>query len=96
MRTEKMKQAIETGVNAALKTLEVERVKESVEEVIENGMAKTRRAIKDGRRNADELIEAASDNVKEHPMRAVGVTFGIGLGLGTIIGLLVARNGRAY
>jgi ElaB/YqjD/DUF883 family membrane-anchored ribosome-binding protein len=96
MQTENVKHAIEAGINAALKTLEVEHLKETVDEAIENGLAKTKRAIKHGRRNADELIEVASDNVKEHPMRAVGVTFGIGLGLGTIIGLLAARNGRAY
>jgi ElaB/YqjD/DUF883 family membrane-anchored ribosome-binding protein len=40
------------------------------------------------------LVDDAEYRVKQHPFSALGVSFGIGLGLGAAIGVLLARNGR--
>jgi ElaB/YqjD/DUF883 family membrane-anchored ribosome-binding protein len=95
MQTEILKEAIEIGVKAALQNLKVERFKEAMDEAIDDGLAITRRAVKKSRRNAEEAIDAATNNVKKHPMLAVGVTLGVGVGIGAIIGLLASRNGRS-
>jgi hypothetical protein len=43
MQTETLRKAIETGVNAAIKNLEFDQVKETVSDAIEDRMATTRR-----------------------------------------------------
>lgn len=71
---------------------EVERVKEVMSEAVEDGFNATRRAVKKGRRAAEDLIDDAEYQVKQHPFGSVGVSFGVGLGLGALIGILLARS----
>ena len=52
----------------------------------------SKRAVKHGRRAAEDLVDDAKYLVKQHPLSAVGVLFGIGLGLGDLIGVPLARN----
>jgi len=73
---------------------EVKRVKESVADAVDNGIVAARRAVKQSRRAAEDLVDGAEYRVKQHPFSALGVTFGIGMGLGAAIGILLARNGR--
>jgi ElaB/YqjD/DUF883 family membrane-anchored ribosome-binding protein len=94
MQPEEIKKAIENGVEAAVKNLELGRMKKAVDETMEEGVDATRRALKRGRRNAEDLVETAEYKIKQHPLPALGITFGVGLGLGAVIGLLSVRNGR--
>lgn len=96
MQPEEIKKAIETGVEAAVKNLELGRanLKKAMDERMEEGMDAARRTMKRGRRNAEDFVETTESQIKQHPMQAVGIMFGIGMGLGAIIGLLSARNGR--
>jgi len=73
---------------------EVKRVKESVTDAVDNGIVAARRAVKQSRRAAEDLVDDAEYRVKQHPFSALGVSFGIGMGLGAAIGILLARNGR--
>ncbi len=73
---------------------EVKRVKEAVAGAVEDGIGAARRTVKQGRRAAEDMVDDAEYQVKQHPFSALGVTFGIGLGLGAAIGALLARNGR--
>jgi ElaB/YqjD/DUF883 family membrane-anchored ribosome-binding protein len=73
---------------------EVKRVKAAAVDAVDNGIAAARRAVKQGRRAAEDLVDDAEYRVKQHPFSALGVSFGIGLGLGALIGVLLARNGR--
>ncbi|HEY7181378.1 MAG TPA: hypothetical protein VIC84_08160 [Blastocatellia bacterium] len=73
---------------------EVKRVKEAVVDAVDNGIVAARRAVKQGRRAAEDLVDDAEYSVKQHPLSAVGVSFGIGVGLGAAVGVLLARNGR--
>jgi ElaB/YqjD/DUF883 family membrane-anchored ribosome-binding protein len=72
---------------------EVKRVKEAVADAVEDGLGAARRAVKQGRRVAEDLVDDTECRVKQHPFNALGVSFGIGLGLGAAIGVLLARNG---
>ena len=73
---------------------EVKRVKEVVVDAVDNGLVAAKRAVKQGRRAAEDLVDDAEYRVKQHPLSALGVSFGIGIGLGAAVGVLLARNGR--
>jgi ElaB/YqjD/DUF883 family membrane-anchored ribosome-binding protein len=73
---------------------EVKRVKEAVADAVDNGIVAAKRAVKQGRRAAEDLVDDTEYRVKQHPFGALGVSLGVGLGLGAAVGLLLARNGR--
>ena len=73
---------------------EVKRVKEAVADAVDNGVVAAKRAVKQGRRAAEDLVDDAEYRIKQRPFSALGITFGIGMGLGPAIGVLLARNGR--
>ena len=73
---------------------EVKRVKEAVADAVDNGIVAAKRAVKQGRRAAEDLVDDAEYRIKQRPFSALGVTLGIGMGLGAAIGVLLARNGR--
>jgi len=60
---------------------------------VEDGINAAKRAVKQGRHAAEDLVDDAEYQVKHHPLSAVGVSFGIGLGLGAVIGILLTRTG---
>jgi ElaB/YqjD/DUF883 family membrane-anchored ribosome-binding protein len=73
---------------------EVKRAKEAVTDAVDNGIVAAKRAVKQGRRAAEDLVDDAEYRVKQHPFSALGVSLGIGVGLGAALGILLARNGR--
>jgi ElaB/YqjD/DUF883 family membrane-anchored ribosome-binding protein len=73
---------------------EVKRVKEVVADAVDNGIVAAKRAVKQGRRAAEDLVDDAEYRIKQRPFSTLGVTLGIGVGLGAAIGVLLARNGR--
>jgi ElaB/YqjD/DUF883 family membrane-anchored ribosome-binding protein len=73
---------------------EVKRVKKAVADKVDNGIVAAKRAVKQGRRAAEDLVDDAEYQIKQRPFSALGVSFGIGMGLGAAIGVLLARNGR--
>jgi ElaB/YqjD/DUF883 family membrane-anchored ribosome-binding protein len=73
---------------------EVKRVKEAVSDAVDNGIVAAKRAVKQGRRAAEDLVDDAEYRVKQHPFSSLGISFGVGVGLGAAIGILLARNGR--
>ena len=91
MQTEMLEKTIEVSDQLGA---EVKRVKAAAADAVDNGVAAARRAVKQGRRAAEDLVDDAEYRVKQHPFSALGVCFGIGMGLGAAIGVLLARNGR--
>jgi ElaB/YqjD/DUF883 family membrane-anchored ribosome-binding protein len=73
---------------------EVKRVKEAVAGAVDNSIVAAKRAVKQGRRAAEDLVDDAEYQIKQRPFSSLGVSFGIGMGLGAAIGVLLARNGR--
>lgn len=74
------------------KEIEFGALKNKVSEAVEEGLDATRRTIKRSRRAAEDLVEEIAHQIKRDPLRAVAVTFGVGLGLGALIGWLSART----
>ena len=79
---------------AAMASLKVEKLKERASHVIEDGIVDAKRLAKRGRYAAEDLVEDTAHRIKKDPWPAVGITFGIGLGLGVVMGLLVASRFR--
>jgi ElaB/YqjD/DUF883 family membrane-anchored ribosome-binding protein len=94
MKAEVLDKAIEVGAAVAQMRAGSGRMKEAVVDAVEDGVSAAKRAVKQGRRAADDLVDDAEYQVKQHPLSAVGVSFGIGLGLGAVIGMVLARNGH--
>jgi ElaB/YqjD/DUF883 family membrane-anchored ribosome-binding protein len=91
MQTEILEKTIEVRDQLGA---EVKRVKEAVADAVEDGLGAARRAVKQGRRAAEDMVDGVEYRVKQHPFSALGVSLGIGLGLGAAIGVLLARKGR--
>ena len=91
MQTEMLEKTIEVRDQLGA---EVKRAKEAVADVVDDGVVAAGRAVKQSRRAAEDLIDDAECRVKQHPLSALGVSFGIGMGLGAAIGALLARNSR--
>ncbi len=94
MKSEVLDKVTDVSAAAAQFGAEMGRVKEAVTDAFEDGINAARSAVKKGRRAAEDLVDDAEYQVKRRPLNALGVTFGIGLGLGAVIGVLLARNGH--
>ena len=91
MRHEILEKTMEAGDQLGT---EVKRMKEAVAGAVEDGIGAAKRSVKEGRRAAEDLIDGAEYQIKHRPFGALGVTFGIGLGLGAAIGALMVRGAR--
>jgi ElaB/YqjD/DUF883 family membrane-anchored ribosome-binding protein len=98
------------GAQMAKIGLEASRVKEKVEDAVEEGMTAAKRAVeqavedgvtaakraaKRGRYAAEDLLDETSHRVKRNPLSAATVSFWAGFGLGAIVVWAVSRNHRA-
>ena len=94
MKAEVLDKVTDVSAVAAQLGAEVKRVKEAVHDAFEDGINSATRGVKKGRRAVEDLVEDAEYQVKRHPLGSIGITFGIGLGLGAVIGILLASNGH--
>jgi ElaB/YqjD/DUF883 family membrane-anchored ribosome-binding protein len=92
MKAEVLEKVTDVRAAAAQLGAEAGRVKEVVADAVEDGINAAKRAVKQGRRAAEGFIDDAEHQVRRNPLSAIGVSFGIGLGLGIVIGALTARN----
>ncbi|HYL76101.1 MAG TPA: hypothetical protein VEU96_17960 [Bryobacteraceae bacterium] len=60
--------------------------KEAVVDALEDG----KKLVKRTQRTAEDLLDDASHNIRRFPFSSVAIAFGAG----TMVGILVARNGR--
>ena len=94
MKSELQQRVSSVGATAAQLETGVDHIKELVVDAVEDGVKAAKRAVKQGRRTAEDLVDDAEYRVKQHPLSTVGASFGIGLGLGVAVGMLLGRNGH--
>lgn len=90
-----IKEALDTTEKVIQTGFDVEDLKEKASHAIEDGIVDAKRLVKKGRYAAEDLVDDTAHYIKHDPWRSVGVTFAAGLGLGTVIGLLLARQNRS-
>ena len=96
MQTEVIKKAIQTSGKALELGVDAERMKQRLTHKLEDGMVEARRTLKRSRHAAEDLFDDTTYCVKQNPWQAVGVTLGLGFGIGALAGLLLGRRwGRA-
>jgi ElaB/YqjD/DUF883 family membrane-anchored ribosome-binding protein len=83
-----IEQAVKTGI--AFETL-----KTQATNAIDSGIEDAKRMVKRGQYAAEDMVEDTQHMIKHDPLRSVGITFGIGFGLGAIVGLLIASRKNA-
>jgi ElaB/YqjD/DUF883 family membrane-anchored ribosome-binding protein len=79
MEVNVMKRTNELGRKLAEIGEEASCIKENVAEAFEEGRDNAKRALKRGRRKAEDALESAAYQVKRRPLQSVGITFGVGL-----------------
>ena len=95
MQHELLDKVTDVGTAAAQLEAGVGRVKDAVADAVEDSIDAAKRPLKQGRRAAEDLVDDAEHQVKQHPLSTLGAFFGIGLGLGAVIGVLLTRNGHS-
>lgn len=73
---------------------EAARIKDRVSNAVEDKYDAAKRAVRRGKYVAEDLIDETSYRIKRDPLSSVAVTFGVGVGLGVVIGWLVSRDRR--
>ena len=86
------KESLDVAEKAVQAGLDMNELKEKVAHAIEDGVTDAKRMIKKGRYAAEDLVDETEHHIKQDPWRSVGVTFGVGFGLGAIVGLLLAKK----
>ncbi|MFM8393316.1 MAG: hypothetical protein ACKOB4_05270 [Acidobacteriota bacterium] len=91
----------EQGVGGRMKVAEekiaqagenIDRLRKKVTHAVEDKYDDARRAIRRGRHAAEDMVDEASYRIKRDPLNAVAITFGVGLGMGVLIGWFLKRD----
>ena len=85
---------IRAGEKIAEAVSDIENAKAALSEVVDEGKEAARRALKRGRRAAEDLDEDAVRGIREYPRMTVAVTFGVAMGAGLLLGWLFGRARR--
>jgi ElaB/YqjD/DUF883 family membrane-anchored ribosome-binding protein len=93
MKAEVLEKNLDFTAVAAEVEGKVDRMKTALTDAVEDGINNAKRAVKQSRRAAEDMVDDAEYQIKQHPLSALGVTFGVGLGFGAIIGFLLTRAG---
>ncbi len=84
--------AVDATENILRTGMDVEEFKERASHAVEDGVEEAKRKLKKARYAAEDLVDDTEHYIKHDPWRSVGITFGVGFGLGAIAGLLLARG----
>ena len=85
------KEAVGAAGQVAQAAFDLEKLKVAASHAVEDGVADAKRMIKKGRYAAEDLMDESAHRIKHDPFMSVGITFGVGLGLGIFAGWLVTR-----
>ncbi len=78
--------------DAAIASFEVEKLKTKVTHAAQDGVAEAKILLKKGEYAAEDLIEDTAHMIKHDPFRSVGISLGVGFGLGILAGWLLTHE----
>lgn len=82
----------QVGEQLAYAGMEVDRMKVKMAQAVDDGVDAARKAVKRSRHAAEDMIDETAYKIKHDPLQSVAITFGIGLGLGVLIGWILGRE----
>ncbi|MDM7924251.1 MAG: hypothetical protein QUS14_18345 [Pyrinomonadaceae bacterium] len=89
------KLSIQDAVNfvgrAAKTKIDADEWKAKAEHLYEDTIDETRRLAKKAKYATEDLIDDTEHMIKKEPFKAVGVTFGVGIGLGMLAGWMFGK-----
>lgn len=80
--------ALNTGRNIAKIGYDVGQFKSNLFHVAKD----VRRAVRSGWRGAEDLVDDVTIAVRREPLKSIGLTFGVALGIGTLAGWFATRK----
>lgn len=87
--------AVKAAANFAGVGATVEEFRNNASQFVEDGVSDAKRRMKRGQEAFEDKLEETAHMIRHEPLRSVGITFGVGFGLGAIVGLLLAYQSRA-
>ncbi len=85
---------VRAGEKIADSVCDIENAKAAISAAVDEGKEAARRVVIRGRRAAEDLEEDAVRGVRRYPRASVGVTFGVAMGAGLLLGWLLGRARR--
>lgn len=82
----------QVGEQFAQAGVEMDRMKVKMAQAVDDGVEAARRVVKRGRNVAEDMIDDTAYAIKHEPLKSVAITFGVGIGLGVVIGWLIHRD----
>jgi hypothetical protein len=83
---------LKTGMQLAKVGYRVVNLRSNLSNVSRAGITTMKRAVRKNWRAAEDLVDDVSRSVKKQPLRALGITFGLAFGMGTLAGALTRRK----
>jgi ElaB/YqjD/DUF883 family membrane-anchored ribosome-binding protein len=68
------------------------RATSAVVDAVEDGVGMAKRAARQGRDAAEDILEGAARRIQRHPLKTAVATFAVALGAGVLIGSLLRRR----
>jgi ElaB/YqjD/DUF883 family membrane-anchored ribosome-binding protein len=68
------------------------RATSAVVDAVEDGVGVAKRAVKQGRDAAEDILDGAARRIQRHPLKTAVATFAVALGAGVLIGSLLKRR----
>jgi ElaB/YqjD/DUF883 family membrane-anchored ribosome-binding protein len=85
---------VRAGEKFAESVCDIENAKAAISAAVDEGKEAARRVVIRGRRAAEDLEEEAVQGIRRYPRASLGVTFGVALGAGLLLGWLLGSARR--
>jgi ElaB/YqjD/DUF883 family membrane-anchored ribosome-binding protein len=89
-----LNKALHVGERVAQAGVEASRLKGAAAHAMEDAVTEAKRLVKRTRNAAEDLVDDAAHQIKHDPLRSVGISLAIGLGVGMLTGWLLSRNAK--
>jgi ElaB/YqjD/DUF883 family membrane-anchored ribosome-binding protein len=84
--------ALHNGIRLAKVGCDAIHLKKTIINAAEDNITAAKRALRKSRYAAEDFADEVTFAVKRQPLKSIGITFGVGLGLGWFAGWLGARR----
>lgn len=81
-----------TGECISLSADKASRATSAVVDAVEDSVGMAKRAARQGRDAAEDILEGAARRIQRHPLKTAVATFAVALGAGVLIGSLLRRR----